>query len=157
METVSNTAEYTQQLASAASDVQVPPELQSLYDLALKMKDLQEKKEKAEEYLKKVNIVLERLRTTDIPDAMAEANMKTVTFTGVGRIQLAADVYVSYADHKEEAFSWMTENGYSNVVQETMNASTVKAIFRKMLKEGKPVPDTIFRITPFTRASIVRV
>lgn len=156
MDTASYTAEYRQRQNTKVNGAEVPPELAQLRDLAARMVSLQAHKDALEDQLKAINIELDRLRTKDIPDAMAETDTRTVTFSGIGRVQLAADVYVSYSDKKEQAFGWLTNNGYSNCIQETVNASVVKAIFRKMIKEGQPLPDNIFKITPFTRASIVK-
>lgn len=157
-----STAEYTAEyMAAKAEEVAqataaVPESHRRLYDLALQLRDLKEKKDKATEYLKKVNLALERIQLTEIPDAMAEADIRTVTFKGVGRLQMAPDVYVSFSEHKEEAFDWLRDNGFSNCISETANASTLKAIFRKKIKEGEPLPDEIFKIVPFTRATLVK-
>ena len=156
MSTAEYTAEYTAAKEEALATAEVPDGHRRLYELALAVKDLKERKEKATEYLKKVNLALERIQLTDIPDAMAKANMRTVTFKGVGRLQLAPDVYVSYSEHREEAFEWLRDNGFSNCITETVNASTLKAIFRKKIKDGEELPDEVFKITPSTRASLVK-
>lgn len=156
MSTAEYTAEYVATKEEALATAEVPEGHRRLYELALTVKDLKERKEKATEYLKKVNLALERIQLTDIPDAMAEANMRTVTFKGVGRLQLAPDVYVSYSERREEAFEWLRDNGFSNCITETANASTLKAIFRKKIKDGEELPDELFKITPFTRATLVK-
>jgi hypothetical protein len=43
------------------------------------------------------------------------------------------------------------------MIQETYNSSSLKALLRRMLAEGVDIPDDIFNVTPFTRASIVKV
>lgn len=124
--------------------------------LATRMKELQDQKEQVSEQLKAINVELDRIRLTDIPDAMAEEGIKTLTIDGIGRVGLTADVYVSYAGQQEAAFEWLHDNGFGNCISEQANASTLKSIFRGFIRDGKDLPVDIFKITPFTRASITK-
>jgi hypothetical protein len=42
------------------------------------------------------------------------------------------------------------------MISETYNASSMKALLRRMIADGQPTPDDLFSITPFIRASIVK-
>lgn len=42
------------------------------------------------------------------------------------------------------------------MIKETYNSSSIKALFRRMIKEGTMPPEEIFNISPFVRASIVK-
>jgi hypothetical protein len=42
------------------------------------------------------------------------------------------------------------------MITETYNASSLKALFRRMISEGVDIPDDIFNVQPFIRASIVK-
>lgn len=158
MPEITSTAEYTDALTEGkiAEFAAANPGLDRIIALARRQKQLQEWKEVLDGRLKNLNIELDRIRVSELPEAMAAAELRTLTIAGLGRVQLTADVYVSFSENKEKAFEWLNDNGYSNTIQETVNASTIKAVFRGMIKEGKPLPDEIFKITPFTRASIVK-
>jgi hypothetical protein len=42
------------------------------------------------------------------------------------------------------------------MIVETYNASSLKALFRRMIADGAEIPDEVFNVTPFIRASIVK-
>lgn len=130
---------------------------EALRELCVRMKDIQFEKERLEEALSEVNKQLDVLRLREIPQLMEALEIRTCTFSGLGRVQLAADVYASTKEGKKEAaFLWLRDTGYEGMITETVNASTLKALFRRMLADGVPIPDEIFSVTPFVRASIVK-
>lgn len=126
--------------------------------LAERMKTLQLDKEQIEAQLAKVNVELDEIRQRRIPTMMQDLGVQNITLSGIGRIQLAADVFASTKEGKKtEAMLWLRDSGYDGAISETYNMSTVKAIFRRMILDGTPLPEEIFNITPYVRASIVKV
>lgn len=131
--------------------------IETLRELCADMKFLQNEIDGLEESVKVKKKQLDELRLKKIPDLMEELEVKTATFEGIGRVQLAGDVYASTIEGKKaEAFQWLRDLGYEDMIVETYNMSTVKALFRKYLKDGVEIPGDIFNVTPFTRASIVK-
>jgi hypothetical protein len=131
--------------------------IETLRTLCVSMKDLQTDKEKAEDLLKSINEQLDELRLKKIPEMMEQLDLRTATFEGLGRVQLASDLYASTrAGQKEAAMQWLRDCGYDNMVQESVNASSLKALFRRMIEGGAEIPEDIFKVSPFTRASIVK-
>jgi hypothetical protein len=125
--------------------------------LCEQMKSLEDKKEALESTLSEINKDLDALRKGKIPETMEALGLRNATFEGLGRVQLAEDIYANTREgQKAPAMQWLRDLGYEDMIQETYNASSIKALFRRMLKEGKPIDDTIFNVTPFTRASIVK-
>ena len=93
-----------------------------------------------------------------LPDQMQEEDIKTITIDGVGRVQLAGDVYASIpAEQQEAAFTWLRENGYGDLIRETVFSATLKAWAKEGLEQERKMPEDIFKVTPYTRASIVKV
>ena len=89
--------------------------------------------------------------------AYASLELKNATFDGLGRVQLASDLYASTREGKKEAaIQWLRDCGYENMVTETYNASSLKALFRRQIAEGVEIPDDLFNVSPFIRASIVK-
>lgn len=125
-----------------------------LIEMAQQMRALQTDKEGLESQLKEVNKALDQLRLKDIPEFMAENDIRTITFEGIGRVQLAMDVYATMID-KEQCYAWLAENGYEGLIQGYVQPSTFKAAVKDALKDGQEFPPELFNITPFTRASIV--
>ena len=126
--------------------------------MAERMRMLQREKEELEETLKGINRDLDELRLRAIPEWMAENDMRTATFEGIGRVQLATDAHVSIiSDKKQEAYEWLEEHGYDGLIQPYVQPSTMKAAVKDALKNGQTFPADLFNVSPFIRASIVRV
>jgi hypothetical protein len=121
------------------------------------MKDLQAQKDALEEQVSDVNRQLDELRLKKIPELMESLGIRNTTFEGIGRVQLAADLYASTREgKKQEAMQWLRDCGYEGMITETYNASSLKALFRRQMAEGTDIPDEIFNVAPFVRASIVK-
>lgn len=121
------------------------------------MRALEERKEAAEAELKVINEQLDIVRKVRIPETMEALGLRNATFEGLGRVQLAEDIYASTREgQKDAAMTWLRDLGYSDMIVETYNASSLKALFRRMIKSNTPINNTIFNVTPFTRASIVK-
>jgi len=121
------------------------------------MKELQGQKDKLETELSDINKELDMIRTKKIPELMESMELRNVTIEGLGRVQLAADIYASTREgQKEAAMTWLRDCGYDNMITETYNASSIKALFRRLMADGADIPDDIFNVQPFLRASIVK-
>jgi hypothetical protein len=125
--------------------------------LCEQMKEVADRKEALEEQLKGVNAEYDMLRLRKIPDLMEALQVRNATFEGLGRVQLASDIYANTREgQKKSGSQWLRDCGYEGMVTETYNASSIKALFRRMIEKGEPIPETIFNVTPFIRASIVK-
>ena len=121
------------------------------------MKELQDRKAVMDTEVTELNKAIDELRLRKIPAMMEELEVKNATFEGLGRVQLATDLYASTKEgQKEAAIQWLRDLGYENMVTETYNATSLKALFRRQLEQGIEIPDEIFNVNPFIRASIVK-
>lgn len=99
----------------------------------------------------------DHVRITLIPGMMDEAGIRSVTFDGVGRVSLTGDAHVHVpAGARQELQDWLTMMGFDDLIQQTVNASTLKAWAIRRLKAGEDVPEVI-KISPFTRAAITKI
>lgn len=131
--------------------------LTELIDKIKEMAEMERRKEFLADKAKEVNKRLDQLRLSEIPEAMAALEIPNLTVAEIGRVTLTADVYASIPpDKKEEAYEWLNSSGHGNCITETVNASTLKAIMRRRIRDGEEIPD-VFKVTPFTRASITKV
>ena len=125
--------------------------------LCIALKEVQEQKATLEDQLAEVNTRLDTLRTKEIPELMESLGLRNATFDGVGRIQLAADIYASTKEgQREAAMQWLRDCGYEDMIVETYNASSLKALFRRQIAQGVEIPTEIFNVHPFIRASVVK-
>ena len=128
-----------------------------LVELVHEMSTLQNRKEAVEDQLKIINKEYDFLRITKVPAKMEEDGVDRINVTGIGRVSLTADMHVSIkADHKEQFFQWLSDNGRGNLITENVNPSTLKAAVKKMYREGEEIPEDMLNVSPFTRASITR-
>lgn len=126
--------------------------------MAKRMRQLADFDEAIKLVTKTINDEYDQLKLKGLPDLMAELEMRTFTVEGIGRVQLAGDVYASIpADKKDEAYNWLKSNNYGSLVQETVNSSTLKAWAKEGMTQGREMPEDLFKVTPFTRASLVKV
>jgi len=96
------------------------------------------------------------LRLGLVPSAMEDDNITTISINGIGRVTLAADVYASIlAANRPKAYQWLRDNKHGDVIKETVNSGTLKALVKSIIKKGEEtIPEELFKVTPFTRASI---
>lgn len=117
---------------------------------------LQQDIEEREEATKLLKAQYDDLRLRQIPEMMEALEVKTATFEGLGRVQLAGDLYCSTAKgRKEEAMTWLRDCGYEEMITESYNATSMKALIRRLMVDGTEIPD-FMNVTPFMRASIVK-
>lgn len=96
------------------------------------------------------------LRFTVIPEFMDEEGVTSMTYEGIGRVNVIDDISVKTND-KEGVKMWLKENDLEDLIQETVNAQTLAAALRKRMKEDKKMPpEDVVTVTPITRAQITR-
>lgn len=140
--------------------------MSNMMDLRFKCEELRQlnaEKDALEERLTEINKRIDEVRMREIPPIMDSLQLKNATFEKFFpdgrscRVQLASDLFASTKEgQKGAAMQWLKDCGYEDMIQETYNASTLKALFRRLIEQGAEIPDEIFNINPFTRASLVR-
>lgn len=121
------------------------------------MYQLQRLKESVEDQLKRINKEYDFLRITKVPQKMEDEGIERLSVAGVGRVSLTADMHVSVkADHRDRFYEWLRDNGRGDLLQETINPSTLKAAVKGMYKSGEEIPEDLINVSPFTRASITK-
>ncbi len=129
----------------------------TLVELVRTMRLIQTKKEEAEDALKEINRNFDFLRITKIPQVMEDEGITRLAVEGVGRVSLTADMHVSIKEGQKESFyDWLKDNGRADLIQASVNPSTLKATVKGMVKSGEEVPDEFLNVNPFTRASITK-
>lgn len=130
----------------------------TLLELAVKMKEIGELKDSQEEDMKETNAWYDVLRMEAIPQKMeAEKLESPVKFEGVGRVSLTTDLLVSVkGGMKENLYAWLNNNKLADIIQPSINASTLKAFIKGRIKAGKEYPDECLNVTPIEKASILK-
>lgn len=130
----------------------------SLLELAKKFKELKAKKEEADAELSLITAAFDVIRMESIPNKMEADGIESIKLEGIGRLGLTADMFLSVKGGKKtDLYDWLLINGFGELIQDSVNASTLKAFVKEQIKKGKPVPTDCLTITPFQRASITKV
>lgn len=118
---------------------------------------LKSEKDLLEEQLTVINKRIEILSRQDIPNAMDEAGIQNVNYEGIGRISLRGDVFASISsDNKEAAYEWLEATGRGSLIKPTVNSSTLKAAIKAWILDGEQIPEDLFKVTPYTQATLTR-
>lgn len=111
-----------------------------IFLMADRLRDLRDTKADLENQLKQVNAQIEEAEQA-LAQAMLAEEMQN--FVRAGQMYyLTTKTYASpVAERKAELFQWLKANGYSDLVQETVNANTLAAFVREQLEEDDELPD----------------
>jgi len=99
------------------------------------------------------------IKFSALPEAFEDEGIKSFTTTDGYRVTVSQLLRASCnKDHKFEAYQWLRENGFENIVTETVNAGTLSSVARMLLEGTDPdaevheLPDELFNvnITPTT-------
>lgn len=143
----------------------VPPELpqadeyetQSLQQMAAKLKELKSKLEEIGKMKTEIQKAYDFLSIDILPDRMDEEGIETLKIKGVGRLQAQADIRCSMPSGNSEALKkWLKEHGHGSMISDVVNASTLKAFVREMMKEEKEWPKDLLNVTPYSRATVIK-
>lgn len=129
-------------------------------ELGEAMAKAKNRKERADEKMKPIVAEYDYLRLIAVPQTFEEEGIETIRLAGIGTVMLTGDLYVGVKS-KPGLFEWLRDLGKGSLIVETVNAQTLKAVLKVMMRgdakagvEPTPIPDEVVKVTPFTRASI---
>lgn len=109
---------------------------QNMYELAERLKQLREKKKAAEQQLKNVHA---EIAQTEYQLSMQMAETETQNFTRAGTMfALTTKTRASaMAGRKDALYAALKENGYGDLVYETVNANSLSAFVKEQIAENQ--------------------
>lgn len=109
---------------------------QNMYELAEHLKQLREKKKAAEQQLKDIHA---EIAQTEYQLSVQMAETETQNFTRAGTtFALTTKTRASaMAGRKEELYAALKENGYGDLVYETVNANSLSAFVKEQIAENQ--------------------
>lgn len=127
-------------------------------ELAPELDAVRRAKDYLDDLLKFVNACHDVLRIEIIPEAMEREHIHNINIEGLGRLSLTPDLFVSLKKDmdRDGFFKWLRARKLGDLIQDTINSSTLKAFVARRIKEGKDYPTDYLNVTPYTRASITK-
>lgn len=113
----------------------------NMYELAEQLKQLHEEKKDAEQRVKDINAEIDK---TEYALVQLMAETETQNFTRAGTMfSLTTKTRASaMAGRKDELYSALKENGFGDLVYETVNANSLSAFVKEQISENQDtVPD----------------
>lgn len=113
----------------------------NMYELAEQLKQLREEKKDAEQRVKDINTEIDK---TEYALVQLMAETETQNFTRAGTMfSLTTKTRASaMAGRKDELYSALKENGFGDLVYETVNANSLSAFVKEQISENQDtVPD----------------
>lgn len=113
----------------------------NMYELAEQLKQLREEKKGAEQRVKDINSEIDK---TEYALVQLMAETETQNFTRAGTMfSLTTKTRASaMAGRKDELYSALKENGFGDLVYETVNANSLSAFVKEQIAENQnTVPD----------------
>lgn len=151
---LTNLLKIVQQLAIEAESKVIDEQMDAVATARL-LRTYRDANDLADSIKKHIGSIYDYIRVVKMPGKMDDEGIDSpFNVSGVGRIVLTDDIRVNVLDKSAE-YEWLEANGHGNLVTETVNAASLAALLRRYLRDGKTVPESVFKITPFIRASIV--
>lgn len=142
-------------------------DLKKITTMAEEMLKLEDRIARGEEFLKQLKTLHRQLSESDIPEAMESAGVEEFSLSDGRKIQLDDKLYVSISSERsEEAFRWLKENNYGDIIKRTLTVSFPKdqekhsrhlfryLTARKYLSDASIVSDE--KVHPSTLKAFVR-
>lgn len=127
-------------------------------ELAAEIKRLDGEIKKHEDALKLLKAQRDHIQIHVLPTKMDAEGMQTVNVRDIGRLSCTTQLRVSTpAGKKFELQDWLKTNGYTELVSETVNSSTLKAFVAECIREGRDYPEELLNITSFDRVTLTKI
>ncbi|KKK49938.1 hypothetical protein LCGC14_3130040 [marine sediment metagenome] len=108
---------------------------------------------------KPLNAATQLLNGTIIPAAFEREGIKTLTSDRMGyRITVQDAIRAGVRkDMREKASAWLVDNDLADIITSTINASTLSALAKSLLEEGRELPEDYFNVALMKTTSMTKV
>jgi len=114
-----------------------------LVDKIKKLTELKQEREEKKQELQELENLIRSLEE-EINAAMLEQGISNLKIDGIGTAYVASRLYASVRKADvDRAVEWLKEIGIGDISTRTINTSTLSAIVKDLLDEGKPIPDFV--------------
>lgn len=123
--------------------------------LALIHQKMNESIEKIDRSKKDMQKTYDWLRHSVMVDKMDDAGIESFTVPGVGRVYMSSSINASIrAGAKDGAYLWLSDHGHADLIQNTVNSSSLKALAKTLIADNDGLPEELFNVSPKTYVAI---
>jgi hypothetical protein len=108
---------------------------EKMFELADKLKELRETKKYAESELKDINADIDKV-DYELSELMAQTETQNFTRSGTMFCLTTATRASAKEGNKEELFEALREEGFGNLIYETVNANSLSAFVKEQIEEN---------------------
>lgn len=149
------TIAQTQQMLADTKAIKV--EEASLSTLATQFKALRDLTTEMEAQVENIKAARDHIAQVLLPEKMDAEGMGTVNVKGIGRIAITQQIRASVKkDDQPLLRQWLRNNGYGELVTETINSSTLKAWVKERIEEAEEYPADIISVHTFEQATLTK-
>ena len=122
-----------------------------LKTLAMVHQNLNDLTDEIDEARKVLSKTYDWLRHSLMIDKMDDAGLESFSVAGVGRVYIQSSLNASIrAGAKEGAYEWLNDHGHGDLIQETVNSSSLKALAKAKIQDNDSLPEELFNVSPKT-------
>jgi len=92
-----------------------------------------------------------------VPACFEQSGVDNVPLSEGFRVGLSTRVVASIQPgQKEAAYKWLIANDYGDIIQETVNASTLSKLASELREKNKELPETEFKVADLNNTSVTK-
>jgi hypothetical protein len=115
-----------------------------LFELVGELKSLKDDKKDYEDKVKTINKRISELEEQIIPKFMEAQELRKVVFDNLGTIYLTPQVRANVkVANRFTVHQWFKDNGFSDLVKETIFAKSLQSWVKERLENGEDIPEGI--------------
>ncbi len=97
------------------------------------------------------------VKSVIVPNCFEQSGVDSVPLSEGFRVGTSSVTYASIATGKKpEAYVWLRDHDKGDVIQETINASTLSALAREMAEKNEELPEDLFKVVPIANTSVTK-
>lgn len=98
-----------------------------------------------------------RYKNVVVPEAFEQAGVPNISLDEGFRVGIAVRTAASVIPgKKEEAYAWLQDNGAGDLIQPTINASTLSAYAKQKGEKNEELPADIFNVALMPNTSVTK-
>ncbi len=111
-----------------------------------------------EKAFKDFKALYKQTKELTVPNCFEQAGVPNVPLDEGFRVGISVNTRASIREGKKaEAFVWLRDNDKGDIIQPTINASTLSALAKQLGENNIDMPDDIFNVARMPNASVTKI